>query len=145
MMHYNAAQCYRQALLLNEGLHGNEAPAVAETLHDLGELLHRRGRLQEAESLHVKALRIREAHSLSDSIAESCLNLSLLVGKMGRTREAEHYQAKVAAIKEEQRIAAGQLPAVADSRGGRGTNRRRQQHLANTVGRSIASLPGSPA
>jgi Tetratricopeptide repeat len=133
----------RQALALNEGLHGSEHPAVAETLHDLGELLHRRGRLQEAESLHVKALRIREAHKLSESIAESCLNLSLLVGKMGKTREAEHYQAQVAQIKE--RSAAGASPAIGDSRGGRGSNRRRQQHLANTVGRSFALLPGSPA
>lgn len=85
-----AERCFRVALEAARG-QGAGASAIAACRNNLGAVLRTRGRLEEAEGELLEALRLREAHSGSDSqrVAQTLTNLGDVWARMGKAGEAE--------------------------------------------------------
>ena len=74
-------------------------PTLATTTHNLGDLLHKQGRVEEAEPLYRKALAIREGvlPPGHPAILLSQRGLAGLLRDTGRLEEAEELEARIAA------------------------------------------------
>jgi CHAT domain-containing protein len=112
---YDEAQALEEkALALREQAQGPESPAVANSLHQLGNIYHVKGDYPKAEAAFLRALKIREKTSGPESSDVFALLASLggLYGDMEEPDKAEQSMQRALRIQEkvsdldEQRVAA---------------------------------------
>jgi tetratricopeptide (TPR) repeat protein len=92
LSHYEEAETmHRQALAIRRKLWGDEHPAVASSLSNLGLVLWSRGKLAEAEAVERKSLEIRRKLFGPEhpAVATSLNNLALVLKDQGKLPEAE--------------------------------------------------------
>jgi tetratricopeptide (TPR) repeat protein len=96
-----AEPLYKDGLAIKEKMLGPNDPGVAASLNNLADLYRIEGRYAEAESLHRRALAVRETLGPEDpDVAESLNNLSALYVDQGRYSEAEPLYKRALAILE---------------------------------------------
>ena len=96
-----AERAFREALnLAGEGAAGELRRAT--TLNNLGYVLHRRGRLAEAEELYAQALALRQTRLGPEhpEVAQSLANLAEVKRARGRVEDAERLYRRALAIRE---------------------------------------------
>ena len=86
----DAEPLYREALEIKEVSYGPDSPEVATTASNLVALLAGTGRLDEAEQLLQRALKINEDEYGDDPIvAQELVSMAMILKATGRTAEAE--------------------------------------------------------
>src|SRR5438309_1032787 len=75
-----AEKFFRRSLIIRNKTEGPDSPVVAQSLNNLGLVLHEVGNFVESEQMHKRALEIREkAHGADHpNTAESLNNLAIL-------------------------------------------------------------------
>lgn len=111
----HAERFLRAALISKRELYGDAHPGVAETLHDLAELLRHAGRFATAEEAYTAALAIREAQfdPLDPDLASLLSDLALLYRDWQKPDQALPLYRRAVALKE--RIHGADHPATAES------------------------------
>jgi tetratricopeptide (TPR) repeat protein len=90
-----------RALAIREKALGPEHRAVAQSLHDLGDLYRIEGRYSDAEPLYVRALAIREKLLGKDhpDVAALLVSYALLLRQTGRPTKAEDLELRAKQIR----------------------------------------------
>jgi serine/threonine protein kinase/Tfp pilus assembly protein PilF len=86
-----AVNMHQRALALRKRIFGEEHPAVADSLNDLGIAFYRQSNFAEAETNHLRALALRKKlyGGQHPKVAESLNNLANVLRDRGRLVEAE--------------------------------------------------------
>jgi len=102
---YNdAGNSYKVSLSIHEKLEPNGNTATTAAVYgNLGSLLHRQGRFQEAITMYEKSMKLQEAvlAPSNPDIAVTCNNLAVSLTKLGKLEDALEYAKRAVALVDE--------------------------------------------